>query len=95
MQLSVNARFLKGTYTLKKDVYANGGVALMLRGVGGSPAATVTVWVPGLEEGEVAIKDYSEGEGMLAAMVHNKVVALPHRQVKSGFVTIPVCKLLV
>lgn len=81
------------TLTLKKNEYYAGGVALTLSDEYESPFATATVWVPGLKQGEVAIKDYAENEGMLAAMVDAGVVHPPHRYVKSGFVTIPVCKL--
>ena len=74
--------------------YINGGTALLLNDAdNGEPVARATVWVPGLSDDEVAIKDYSENSGMLTALVDADIVTLPHRFVESGFVTIPVCKL--
>ena len=58
----------------------------------GSPVMVASVWVPGLEEGEVAIKHYSENEGILDVLIEEGIVTKPHRKVHSGFVTIPVCK---
>lgn len=81
------------TLTLVKSTYYAGGTALVLTDEEGMPFTTVTVWVPGLKSGEVAIKDYSENEGMLATMINHGIVHPPHRHVASGFVTIPVCKL--
>jgi hypothetical protein len=62
----------------------------------GSPIAIATVNVPEapMEHDEVAIKDYSENEGMLDVLMKARVVSAPIRFVQSGFVNIPVCKLL-
>lgn len=62
-----------------------------------SPVATATVNIPehNLEIDEVIIKDYSENHGMLDCLVLNKVISEPLRWVKTGFVTCPVCKLLI
>ena len=74
--------------------YRNGGTAIELsEAKTGEPIAIATVWVEGLKEDEVAIKDYSENSGMLLALVANGIVTAPHREVNSGFVTIPICKL--
>lgn len=60
----------------------------------GMPWATATVNLPDkLWPGELAIKDYSENEGILDALVAGGVVEEPHRYVSSGHVIIPVCKL--
>ena len=48
-----------------------------------------------MEEDEIAIKSYSENEGMLECLVKYKVVSKPVRIVQSGFVSIAVCKLLI
>lgn len=48
-----------------------------------------------LFEGEIAIKDYSENEGVLRCLVKAGVVSEPLRIVQSGFVNIPICKLLI
>jgi hypothetical protein len=59
----------------------------------GFPFAKSTVNLPGLERDEVAIKNYSENEGMLDFLVDNGIVHSPHRSERSGFVTVPVCKI--
>lgn len=63
----------------------------------GSPIATATVNVPGVElaDDEVIIKDYAENTGMLQALSDAGVVRTTGRSVAVGFVDAPVCKLLV
>jgi hypothetical protein len=81
-----------------KRFYNNGRPALELIEVGtGEPVAVATVNVPDecIPGGFVAVKDYSENEGMLAALVLQHVVESPKISVASGFVTIPVCRLLI
>jgi hypothetical protein len=74
--------------------YSNGGTAIQLFDTDDhAPVATATVWVPGLAPDEVAIKDYSENEGMLETLLEAHIVKLPHRYVLSGYVDIPVCHL--
>jgi hypothetical protein len=60
----------------------------------GDDVATASVWIPGLQQGEVAIKDYSENEGMLDVMITAGIVSQPIRHEESGFAIIPVCKFL-
>jgi len=61
----------------------------------GEPIASCTSNLPDeyLDENEVFIKDYSENEGMLQALLDAKIVLETGRIVRSGFVTLPVCKL--
>lgn len=74
--------------------YQFGGTALQLVDAeDGIPVATVTVNVPNLEKDEVAVKSYSENEGMLEIMMGEGIVTPPHRRVQSGWVSIPVCRL--
>jgi hypothetical protein len=54
---------------------------------------SVTVNLNGLDENEVAIKNYSENEGILDVLVAEGIVKSPHRYVNSGFVKIPICEL--
>lgn len=56
--------------------------------------ATVNLDIP-MEPDEVAIRDYSENEGMLNVLVAAGIVSEPIRREQSGFVMIPICKLLV
>ena len=48
-----------------------------------------------LKNGHVAIKNWSENEGILNVLIREGVVSTPSHFIKSGFVDIPVCKLLV
>jgi hypothetical protein len=50
--------------------------------------------VPGLSKEEVGVKDYSENEGMLDFLIGNGIVEKPHRYENSGFVKIPICKIV-
>lgn len=63
----------------------------------GSPVAIATVNIPSapLERDEVIIKNYSENEGMLDALVSNGIVEPTGKKVQSGFVECDVCKLLI
>lgn len=66
------------------------------------PIATATVNVPDYdfdnldEKTHVLIKDYSENEGMLQALIEQKIVEdTGRRYLLSHFVFAPICKLLV
>ncbi len=75
--------------------YGNGQTAIKLIDVtDGMPFATATVAVDDqLLEDEVAIKDYSENQGILDSLMNAGIIEPPHEFIQSGFVTIPVCKL--
>lgn len=60
----------------------------------GEPFAVATVNIPGLEEDEVAIKDYSENEGVLKMLFMAGYISEPLRLEQSGFVKVTICKLL-
>lgn len=84
--------------TCEYDTYAAGGIALTLYCDGEEgypePYCTASVCIPcALYENEIAIKDYSENEGILKALLKNKVINKPHRYLSSGFARIPVCTL--
>jgi len=55
--------------------------------------ATATVWIDGLAEDELAVKDYSENEGMLDCLLESGLVEKPHRWESTGFVRVPVTRL--
>ena len=79
---------------LNKSTYPSGLTKITLIDVeDGIPFANCTVPFSDLEKNEVAVKDYSENEGMLEFLVKNHIVQAPHRFIESGFVKIPVCKL--
>jgi hypothetical protein len=76
--------------------YANGQTRIQLVDTtDGIPYATATVAVEEhlIKEGEVAIKDYSENEGILSSLVEAGIVENPHNFIQSGYVKIPICKL--
>jgi hypothetical protein len=43
---------------------------------------------------EIAIKDYSENEGVLKFLMEKGIVSSPLKYFNSGFVRIPLCKLM-
>lgn len=86
--------FMGESCEVARGKYRGGNISLQLIDADGMPFATATVWVEGLAKDEVAIKDYSENAGMLSALLLSDIVFAPHRYVKSGFVTIPVCRLV-
>lgn len=55
------------------------------------PWCTAACNVPGLLIGEVAIKNYSENEGILDALLEAGIVKAPHRYIRQERVCIPVC----
>ena len=82
------------TLQIQYGTYQEGNTSMQLIDCAdGCPFATATVNLPGLTENEVAIKNYSENEGVLIFLLDNEIIEAPHRFVQSGFVNIPVCKL--
>ena len=77
--------------------YKNGQVAIKLTdNADGFPYATATVCVEDnlLNEGEVAIKDYSENAGILQSLIEANIINEPHAFIHNSFVKIPICKLV-
>ena len=81
---------------IKQETYKEGGIRIQLYdSKDGTPYATATTSIQeDLESGEVAIKDWSENQGILDFLVQNKIVKEPHRFVESGYVKIPICELI-
>lgn len=76
---------------ITRKQYSNGRTAWLVRDY------KLTVNVADDDEvsvDEVAIKNYSEGEGVLKALVNAGIVSEPLRFVRSGFVEIPICRVL-
>lgn len=82
---------------IQKCEYGNGRMALKLVDAeDGSPIATATVNLPDqpLGKNRVAIKDWSENEGMLKALIEAGVVKSTGQTIRSGYVEVPICELL-
>jgi hypothetical protein len=62
----------------------------------GSPAR-ISVNLPQIEmaDNETAIKNYSENDGILEHLIKDGIVSEPVRFVDSGFVQVPICKILI
>lgn len=94
----MKVKFREWECNLSFGQYENGRVAMTLTdSVNGEMIAKATTNLPDEELGanEVFIKDYSENKGMLAALQSAGVVEPTGRSVQSGYVSIPVCRLLV
>ena len=81
---------------IKRAYYGNGRTALQFWNEEDGPIATITTNLPEqvLADDEILIKSYSENEGMLEALVAQGIVSKPVKWVQSGFVAVPVVKLL-
>lgn len=100
--------FAEETTILYKQQYSDGIIALIIKDKMGMPVCTpsvnLTEEVHGpkvdeylLKEDDeyIAIKNYSENEGILEDLVEADVVAEPVDEVHSGHVMIPICPLKV
>lgn len=87
-------KFREWECTLQISRYENGRPRLSLVDEEG-PVATCTVNMPDvpLRRNQVLIKDWSENEGMAAALEAAGVIKPTGQTVRSGFVEIPVCEL--
>jgi hypothetical protein len=76
--------------------YSNGRKALVLIS-DDEVVAYATVNLPNdpINDDEVIIKDYSENEGMYDALLEAKIIGPALRYIRTGFVSCPVCKLLI
>jgi hypothetical protein len=90
-------RFLGHDCVVEKTRYPNGRPALVLNDArDGEMFAVATVNLPDLPAGpnQVFIKDYSENEGMLAALEAAGIVRPLNVRARSEFVSVPICELL-
>jgi hypothetical protein len=93
----IKTKYIDAECFIAKCAYGNGRIALQLINVNGEPQATATVNLPDepCPEGYTFIKDYGENEDVLQALVDAGVVGFPKTYVHSGFVDIPMCKVLI
>jgi len=95
MQFTDNRFGLSQAVAVRFATYRNGQRAILLETLDGEPwsDATRAVGTP-IPPDCVAIKDYSENEGMLALLIKSGVVeAAPLASIPSGFVNLPVHRL--
>jgi hypothetical protein len=94
--MKITHNFMGQSYVLEPTLkrYNNGQTCIQLIDTSdGFPFATATVAVENnLSKEEVAIKDYSENEGLLDTLLAYNIVEKPHAFIQSGFVKIPICK---
>jgi len=88
-------QFKKWICDLKFASYFNENIAIKLLDTEtGEPIAICTINLPELRTDELAIKDYSENNGMYQTLLDYKIIKPAHRFTKSGFIdNIPVCYL--
>lgn len=94
MKMAKNFQFNENR--LRIGMYPNGRTSLVQIAEDGEMDAILSVNMPGinLASDEICIKNYSENEGALGDLIEAGVVSKPNYYVESGFVKIPVCKLL-
>lgn len=96
--ITIETRYIEkqdATVVLSRYVSTD-NLAIVLVAQDGEPLCTVTVNHPGtaVPDGIVCIKDYSENEGVLAALKRAGVIERePVGQIVSGFAVCPLCKL--
>lgn len=97
MDNDVIVQFKEWTGKIEKGRYGDGSIALKLVDTNdGSQIAIATVSVPNRypPEGHVFVKNWSENEGMVAALESAGVVHDTGIRVKTGFVEAHLCQLL-
>lgn len=86
-------------YALLHRYQAKGGgyAITLIDATDGSPAATCTACLnskpPYIDEEQVAIKNYSENEGMLDALIDSGIINPPEYSEYSGYVELPICRI--
>lgn len=93
----IKTKYLNADCQITRGQYGNGREALMLvDALTGERQATATVNIPEVDcpIGHVFIKNYSENEGMLEALVAAGVVSEPVAWIESQYATFPLCKVL-
>lgn len=88
----LEVRFNNWVCNVEKARYGNGNMALRLVEVGShEPIATCTVNLEPLPDGLIAVKDYSENEGMFKALKSSGLIVDVVAVIPCGLVSAPVC----
>lgn len=96
--MRIKTRYIDADCAVSKLNYSNGRIALQLKdAVTGELLCTASTNLPDAPctPGCTYIKDYSENEGVLDALVMAGIVSKPLAIQRSGFVDIPLCKVLI
>jgi hypothetical protein len=91
-------KFMNWECKIKFAQYRNQRIAMeLVDHITHEPIAVVTINLPDvpLESDEVIIKNYSENTTMDVVLVNAGIIGPPLRFVQTGFVTVPICKLLI
>jgi hypothetical protein len=94
----MDVKFKQWDCSLAFGEYKNGRTALFLTDKETSEDVLIaSVNLPdwGLRPNEIAIKNYSENEGVLDVLIEHKVVSKPKRYVNLTHVSVPICELLI
>lgn len=86
----IRTKYINQRALLSFGQYENGATAISLFDPqDGEPLAVATVNLPHEvpAPGRVFIKNYSENEGMVSALLQAGVISLPHRLLDAGYVT--------
>ena len=79
---------------LFRSTYSNtGAIYIGAESLEREPWKDYTANVDGVLPGEVPVKNYSEGSGNLSELLNAGLITKPHREIPSGFVSIPICYL--
>lgn len=93
----MDVKFKKWKCSLAFGEYQNGRTILFLNDnatLEDVLCASVNLPDEAIGSNEIAIKDYSENEGVLDALIKHKVVSKPKRYVNLTHVSVPICELL-
>ena len=84
--------FLGQPLKLFKAQYENGNTALVANTSDGLPFMTISVNLKPLDKNLVAVKDYSENEGILQTLIDAGAIETTGQIIYSGFVACPVVR---
>lgn len=97
MNSFTTVKFKKWICFIEMGTYPNGRKAIeLVNAKNGEAVLVATINVPEVEINgdEVIIKNYTENEGVLDALIKSKVISNPIRTIQTGYITAPICKLL-
>lgn len=93
--MSIQMKFKEYNCSVQFGKYPNGRTSITLTDEEG-PVAVATINVPEIEipNGDVIIKNYSENEGILEALIAEKIVSPSKERINLGYVKADRCTLL-